>query len=556
MPKLLSFGSSTPRALVTANPGDRLSPLETQIVDHVFALVPSRAVSLGLHAYDGIVPDLSVEATGKWAVTAKHLLGRLSEVTESDLTPSRRFDRTLLRLRLEGLLFDIEDSREFDRNPMVFLTEPTLTAYMVRDYAPVSDRVAAIVRVLNSVPALLEAARERLERSLPRPFTTLAIQIGSGLPSHFSEAEAFASPCSASLREEVRAAREAATSQVLAFNDWLRNERLPHVTDDFALGRERFQRLLWVREGLTMPVEEVLRRGQADLRRNQERLSAIARREGVSADGLIARLNDRHPTPEELLPLVRRITEETREFVRKTDFVTIPEPEACQVRETPAWAHDLWSAAMNSPGPFDKAVDGIYWITAVDPDWTPTQKEEWMRTLNHSMLRNTTIHEVWPGHYLQRLHVRRTEQSLARKIWSSYSFAEGWAHYCEQAAIEAGFGGGSTDAEVTQLHDALLRDCRLVASIGMHTQGMSLAEATRLLQTEAHLEEINAQREAIRGTYDPQYFSYTLGKLEILSVRSKHLESRYHSSLRAFHDALLGFGTPPVGFLDALMTGP
>jgi uncharacterized protein (DUF885 family) len=541
---------------VTANSSDRLSPLETQIVEHVFLAVPSRAVSLGLHEYDGVVPDYSAEGTKRWAVTAKRLLDRLNEVAESDLTPPRQFDRTLLRLRLEGLLFDFEEWRELDRNPMVFLTEPTLTAYMVRDYAPVADRVTAIIRILNSVPVLLESARSRLERNLPRPFVTLAIQIGSGLPSHFEEGEAFAKTCSTSLRDEARKARERATSAVLSFVEWLRNERLPYVNDDFALGRELFQRLLWVREGLTISVDEVRRRGLTDLRRNQDRLTEIARAEGVSADQLIARLNDNHPTPEQLLPLVRRITDDAREFVRRTNFVTIPEPELCHVRETPAWAHDLWSAAMNSPGPFEKAVDGVYWITAVDPAWTPAQKEEWMRTLNHSMLRNTTVHEVWPGHYLQRLHVRKTEQTLARKVWSSYSFAEGWAHYCEQAALEAGFGGGSTDAEVTQLHDALLRDCRLVVSIGMHTQGMSLADATRLLRTEGHLEELNAQREAIRGTYDPQYFSYTLGKLEILSVRSKYLASRFHSSLKAFHDSLLGFGTPPIGFLDALLAAP
>ena len=176
-----------------------------------------------------------------------------------------------------------------------------------------------------------------------------------------------------------------------------------------------------------------------------------------------------------------------------------------------------------------------------------------MRTLNHAMLKNTTVHEVWPGHYLQALHFRRTEQSLAQKIWFSYSFCEGWAHYCEQLAIEAGFGDGSVAAEVTQLQDALLRDGRLLASVGMHTQGMSLAQATELLRTEAHLEPIHAEREAIRGTYNPEYFCYTLGKLAILDARSKYLGPKYGSSLRAFHDALLGFGNPPIGFLDGLL---
>jgi uncharacterized protein (DUF885 family) len=536
-------------------PTDRLSVVEKEIVAHLFVLRPTTAAYLGLHQYDGLLPDLSPESTDRWTATAKELLRGLEAIPESDLSVPRRLDRNLLRLLLEGNLFDLEETRELDRNPMVYLFHPDLTNYISRDYAPVADRVAGIVRILTSVPSLLEIAKRRLEPVLPRPFVTLAIQIGSGLPAHFEEGESFAGTGSPVLREEVRKAREGADAAVRSFIEWLRTERLPHVVDDFALGRERFQRLLWVREGLRTPVDEVLRRGRADLKRNQDRLADVARKEGVSVDQLVARLYEKHPRPEELLPLVRRLTDEIREFVREKELVTIPEPEACHVRETPAWARDLWTAAMSSPGPFEKPVDGIYWVTSIDPAWTPVQAEGWMRTLNHAMLKNTTVHEVWPGHYLQSLHFRQTSQTLARKVWSSYSFIEGWAHYCEQAALEVGFDGHSTSAEVTQLHDALLRDCRLIASIGMHTQGMPVSEAAKLLRTEAHLEEVHAEREAIRGTYNPEYFCYTLGKLAILDARAHHLATKYHGSLKAFHDALLGFGTPPIGFLDSLLAG-
>jgi uncharacterized protein (DUF885 family) len=538
---------------MAAGSTDSLSFLEKEITSHLFLARPTMAAYLGLHEYDGLLPDLSAESTSRWAAVARGLLRQLGDVDESRLSPARRLDRNLLRLLLEGTLFDLEESRELDRNPMSFLFQPDLTNYMARDYAPVADRVAGIVRILASVPSLLETARKRLEPVLPRPFVTLSVQIASGLTAHFEEGEAFAGTGSASLREEVHKAREGADAAVRSFAEWLRTERLPQATDDFALGLERFGRLLWVREGLTTPVHEVLRRGRADLKRNQDRLAEIARREGVTVDQLIAGLNEKHPSPEELLPLVRKVTDDTREFVRTKDLVTIPEPEACHVRETPPWARDLWTAAMNPPGPFEKPIDGIYWVTSIDPKWSSTQAEEWMRTLNYAMLKNTTVHEVWPGHYLQALHFRKTGQTLARKVWYSYSFTEGWAHYCEQAALEAGFDGRSTSAEVTQLHDAVLRDCRLVVSIGMHTQGMSVEDAARLLRTEARLEPVHAEREAIRGTYNPEYFCYTLGKLAILDVRAKYLDSRFHSSLKAFHDTLLGFGAPPIGFLDALL---
>ncbi len=532
---------------------DRLAALERTIVDHVFELRPPYASSLGLHEYDGRLPDTSVAATTRWASRGHELLRELASLPDADLAPPRRLDRQLLQLLLEGQLFDLEASREYDRNPMSYLFQSDLTNYISRDYAPVAVRVAAIAATLEATPALFDVARTRLERVLPRPFVTLAIQIAEGLPSHFAEGEAFSQAAVPQLRGRVHAAREAADASVLRFAEWLKAERLPMADESFPLGRERFQRLLWVREGLATPVEEVLRQGRADLRRNQERLAEIARDEGLTPARLIERVNDHHPKPDEVMPLVRNMTNDIREFVRKEDLASIPEPEVCHVRETPPWARDLWTAAMSPPGPFEKPVDGIYWVTTVDPAWTPTQQESWLRTLNYAMLKNTTVHEVWPGHYLQALHFRKTEQSLARKVWFSYSFTEGWAHYCEQVALEAGFDGRSMEAEVTQLADALTRNCRLVASIGMHTEGMSVAEATRLFETEAHLEPFHAQREAIRGTYNPEYFCYTLGKLAILDVRSKYLGPRFGSSLRAFHDALLGFGMPPIGFLDPLL---
>jgi len=535
------------------SPTDRLAFLEKESIAHLFVLRPTMASYLGLHEYDGVLPDVSRESTDRWAATAKEFLRELDEIPERDLPLARRLDRSLLRLLLEGNLFDLEETRELDRNPMSYLFQPDLTNYISRDYAPVATRVAAIVKVLTLVPALLETAKHRLERVLPRPFVTLAIQIANGLPSHFEEGESFAGTGSEALRDEVRKAREGADAAVRSFAEWLTKERLPNATDDFALGRERFQRLLWVREGLPMSVEEVLRRGRDDLKRNRERLAEISHREGVSVDQLIAHLYEKHPAPEDLLPTARKLTDETREFVRRKELVTVPEPEVVHVRETPPWARDLWTAAMSPPGPFEKPVDGIYWVTSVDPAWDIAKAEGWMRTLNYAMLKNTTVHEVWPGHYLQSLHFRKTEQSLARKVWFSYSFIEGWAHYCELAALEAGFDDRSTSAEVTQLHDALLRDCRLIVSIGMHTQGMSVADAARLLRTEAHLEEVHAQREAIRGTYNPEYFCYTLGKLMILDVRSKYLGPKFRGSAKEFHDTLLGFGTPPIGFLDSLL---
>jgi uncharacterized protein (DUF885 family) len=529
------------------------SALEQEIVDHLFRLQPSYAVGLGLHQYDGLVPDLSSTATEAWATGADGLLVRLRRFGDGELSDGRRVDRLLLQLLLESPLFDLREGHDYDRNPMSYLGSGSLTSYLVRDYAPVEHRVDAIVRTLEAFPRLLEDGRRRLHGPLPKPFVDLSLAIGGGLPTHFGEAEEFAAR--AGLGPKVAAARATAEEGVKAFLTWLRDECLPRATPDFALGAHRYQRLLWVREGIEASIDELRNAGAADLARNQARLKEIATEERVGIDELLDRISRDHPSATEVLPLARQFVDETRKFVVDRDLASIPEPAVCRVEETPVWGRALSTASMNPPGPFDTGpTDGIYYVTPVDPKWSPKQAEEWLRSFNRSLLRNITVHEVYPGHYLQFLHFHRRPGSLTRKVYLSPSFVEGWAHYAEQLAIEQGMGRGSHDAEVAEIHDALLRDCRLLASIGLHTQGMSLEEATQLFQREAHFERLPAEREAIRGTFNPEYYCYTLGKLAILDARRRLLDRQFQGSLRAFHDALLGSGCPPVGLLDALLT--
>ncbi len=530
--------------------------LEQEIIDHLFRLQPSYAVGLGLHGYDGKVPDLSSGATEAWATGADALLVRLHRFADADLPADRAVDRLLLQLLLESPLFDLREARDYDRNPMTYLGVASLTSYLVRDYAPAAQRIDAIVATLGAVPRILEEGRRRLHGPLPKPFVDLSLAIGGGLPTHFGEAEEFATR--AGLGGRVAAARAPAETAVVAFLSWLRDDCLPRSTPEFALGAHRYQRLLWVREGIEAPIEELRAAGAADLARNQARLTEIAAQQRTTIPAMLDRISQDHPPAPDVLPLARQFVEETKRFVTEHDLATIPEPAVCRVEETPIWGRALSTASMNPPGPFDTGpTDGIYYVTPVDPKWSPTQAEEWLRSFNRALLRNITVHEVYPGHYLQFLHFHRSGGSLARKVYLSPSFVEGWAHYTEQLAIEQGLGRGGFDAEVAEIHDALLRDCRLLASIGLHTQGMTLETATQLFQKEAHFERLPAEREAIRGTFNPEYFCYTLGKLAILDARRRLLDRQFHGSLRAFHDALLGSGCPPVGLLDALLTsGP
>jgi len=461
-------------------------------------------------------------------------------------------DLLLLRLVLEGSTFDVREAQRLERNPMSFLGPLSLTPYMCRAYAPAPLRVEAIGKVLSAVPAILEQGRRRLRGPLPRAFVELALQIGGGFPAHFADAEAFAR--AEHLEANVLAPRAAAEESLVRFLEWLRQEELPRATADFALGPEKFQRLLYVREGISVPYAEIERAGAADLARNRARLEEIARSTRLPVSALISHLQHDHPTAADLLASARGYVEECRRFVESKGLVSIPGPVAWRVEETPVWGRATTTASMDSPGPFDaQTTEGIYYVTLVDPSWTPEQQQEWLRTMHRPMLLNTAVHEVFPGHYLQALHFRATAGSLARKLYTSPSFVEGWAHYCEQLVIEAGLGADGTAAEATQLLDALLRDCRLLASIRMHAQGWTVADSTRLFEREAFLDRLPAEREAVRGTFDPEYFCYTLGKLSILDARHRLLAPRFGGDQRAFHDALLRFGCPPIGLLEGLL---
>jgi uncharacterized protein (DUF885 family) len=533
-------------------PSDPLGGLEREVVDHLFRLQPGYAVGLGLHEYDGRVPDLSPAATDRWASEADGLLRRLASLDSTSLPTDRRVDQLLLRLLLEGPLFYLRESRDFDRNPMVYVGSLSLTSYMVRDYAPAPERVSAIVRTLEALPKMLEQGRKRLVGPLPRPFVTLALSMGSGIPDHFAEAEGFAGK--AGLGGRVAAVRPAAESALTDFLRWLKEEMLPSANDDFALGAARYQRLLFVREGIEAPFDDIRLAGEADLARNRNRLAEIAAAQRSAPDKLLQSFDQDHPAADQVLATAAQFVEETRAFVVAHALATIPPGDRCRVEETPVYARATTTASMNPPGPFEaRSPDGVYYVTLVDPTWTPKQQDEWLRSFSRPMLRNITVHEVYPGHYLQFLHLRAAPGSLVRKVYLSDSFTEGWAHYTEQLAVESGFHHETAAAELAQLQDALLRNCRLLSSIGLHTAGWSVDRATALFQTEAHMDRLPAEREAIRGTFNPEYFCYTLGKLSILNARRRLLAGKFRGDLKAFHDAVLRFGAPPIGLLERFL---
>ncbi|EQD77220.1 protein containing DUF885, bacterial [mine drainage metagenome] len=546
--ELPSGASSTDRAFVD---------LEQRIVHQVLSLAPAGAVQLGLHAYDGLVPDLSEGAEERHCQAIRRLQHELEGILEGQLLPGARRDRGLLGLMLASDLFSLKELHVLERFPLAYVEGLQLVPYLARPYASPEVRAGAMVRLLTGVPGVLAEGRRRLRDPLPAPLLSVSQAMAAGLAPHYAETERFVRESAPGELSAYRKAREEADAAVEAFLGHL-SRAVERATDDFALGPERFQRLLYVREGLTLPWDELRRRGESDLRRNQERLAELAARAppGGSPAEALAELSRDHPGPDTLLPEARAFTEELRQFVLEKDFVTLPTPEHCRVEETPPVSRAWTTASLDPPGPFETATyEGVYHITPVEPSWEEQKQREWLESFNRPVLRNVTAHEVYPGHYLQLLHFRAHAKSLTRRCFLSGAFVEGWAHYAEQLVVEQGYRAGSPEAEMAQLHDALLRNCRLLASVDMHCRGRSLEEATALFQREGHLARFPAEREALRGTFNPEYFCYTLGKLEILEARRRYREEHPASPLKEFHDHLLALGAPPVGWISGLLSG-
>ena len=274
-----------------------------------------------------------------------------------------------------------------------------------------------------------------------------------------------------------------------------------------------------------------------------------------SVQQIVDDISKTHPTAQGLIPDTRDLLEDIRHALIDHGIVSLPSEDRCQVIETPTFMRYAF-AAMDSAGALEtEATESFYYVTPVEDHWTPEQAEEWLSKFDYNTLRIISIHEVYPGHFVHHLHNRYGRPlPLVNRVATSYAFTEGWAHYTEQMMLETDYGVGRPELRLTQLLEALVRNCRYVCSVAMHTGDMTVDEATKFFMDNAFMAEYPSRREALRGTFDPGYLNYTLGKLMILKLRDDYRRERNGDySLRGFHDRLLSYGAPPLPLLRNVM---
>ena len=536
---------------------------ERAIREH-WEFVPTAGSRIGRHEYDGRLPDFSSGRVARRIEELHRSLAQLSSLPPEDAQgadeESRmdRLSRSLLEMFLRRELFNLEEMRTLHNNPQRQVGYIGVGSYVQRDYAPLPDRLRAATEALRQVPDFLATLDNLTESELGEPVRDMAVEAYHGMASFYRTGLAAASAECATeapdVAAEFDAARENAATAVTEFAHRLQARR---TRPEFAIGSDLYRRMLEVGEGVNTPLLDVLSIGQANLEQNLRRLDEAAAlvAPGKSVREAVAQVSVNHPSAEALIPETRDMLEDIRQALIDHDIISLPSEERCQVTETPSYMRYAF-AAMDSPGGLEEvATEAFYYVTPVEPDWTPRQQEEWLTNFNYHTLKIISVHEVYPGHYVHNLHNRYGGGlPLINRVATSYAFTEGWAHYTEEMMLETEYGRDNPALWLTQLLEALVRNCRYLCSLGMHTQGMTVDEATQFFQAHAYMEEHPARREALRGTFDPGYLNYTLGKLMLLKLRQdwRRQEGAAYS-LRRFHDATLSWGGPPVPLLRQAM---
>jgi uncharacterized protein (DUF885 family) len=527
-----------------------------------FRARPSAGTEAGLHQYDGQLEDLSQARVEARIAELKQLQARLTAFDRTRLSFDDAIDAQALEGDLLGTLQGLEMLRTWENNPMAYVRVPGngVDGLIKRDFAAAPDRLRSIVARLQAVPSVYAAARANVKNP-PKEFTDLAIRMCKGSVGYFERtvpqwAKAAAGADAALFAEFEKANAEVvkATRELAA---WLETDLLPRSKGSYAIGEANFLAKLKYDDMVELPLDALLARGQAQLDKDHAAFIETARRidSAKTPAEVMKSLSDEHPTAEDLIPSIERSVEDARRFLVEKDIVTIPSEVRPLIAETPPFARGGSFASMDTPGPFEaKAKEAFYYVTPVEKDWDAKHQEEHLRLYNPSVVQMINVHEVWPGHYLQFLYAPRFP-TKTRKLTFSGTNAEGWAHYTEQMMVDQGFGGGSPKIRLAQLQEALLRDCRYVVGVKLHTKGMTVEEGAKLFVEMGFQEPANGFEEARRGAYNPTYLYYTLGKLEIQDLAREYMQAK-KASLKQFHDAFVAEGGLPIPLVRKILLRP
>jgi uncharacterized protein (DUF885 family) len=522
---------------------------------------PTNATFDGVHLHDDLLEDLSRTAVDAQVRTLGGFARRLASIDPARLTESERLERPAIEASIRARLFELETVRTWERNPQVYgdLLSTSLAGQVLFDYAPLPERARRVLSKLRQVPRLMQAARDNI-KDPPGIFVKVGLESLRGTLRFIEDdlPRALSALDDLHVLGDLADASTEASRAVGAYVQYLETEVAPKARGSFRLGRERLQEKLRVDEGIALDHDRLLAIATRELHATQEEFRrAAAKLDAKDPMAAWARAKHQHPDQGSVVATAQDQLEELKTFIQRQDLVSLPGSAQVQVAPTPRFYR--WTfASMWTPGPFEtRPLRAYYYITDADPAWPADRQDEHLRDFNYGALWAISIHEVYPGHFLHYQHLRQVASTFRKSIlFSSTAMVEGWAHYAEHMMVEAGFRRQDPAVRLGQLAESLIRLCRLVVGLRLHGEDLSVEQGVRFFRDEAYLEEGAARREAERGTFDPSYVLYALGKLMVLKLRDDYKHAHPDGfSLRGFHDTLLGNGTVPLWLHRNLLLG-
>ena len=522
---------------------------------------PTSATLDGIHTYDDHIEDMSRQGVEQHTRALSGFARRLQDINTNDLTAVEKAEQPMIASNIQARMFELEQTRTWERNPQLYSDTlcSSLAAQVVFTHAPLPERARRVLSKLRQTTRVVQAARDNI-KDPPGIFVKVGLETFRGalnfiekdLPRAFSELDDM------HLLGDLADASTEAVQAIGSYVQYLEEELAPKARASFRLGKGMFERKLKLDESIAMDADRLLAIALREFKTTQDEFRTLAGRlDGGDPIAAWRHAKESHPGPGELTGAAQKQLEELATFIDRHAIVSRPEGGAVIVAPTPEFYR--WSfASMWVPGPFEqKPTRAYYYLTDADPAWPLERQQEHLRDFNYPTLWAISIHEVYPGHFLHYQFLRRVESKVRKSImFSPASFVEGWAHYTEQMMVEAGFRRDDQTLKLGQLAEALIRLARFIVSIRLHVEDWSVEQGMRFFRDECFMEEGGARREAERGTFDPTYLVYSVGKLMLLKLRRDFKEqqgSKY--SQKAFHDQLLSNGTATFAAHRQLMLG-
>lgn len=555
----LALATTSARAQERSN--DTFDAAVDAFLDRYFDFYPTAAMAAGLHEYDGRLGDRSANAIEAYLTDIAAFEGQFLAYELTKLSPDQQLDRVVVLRQIDRDQFWLGELATWRQNPRYYSGQMDLSLLLLLDYAPLEVRMVSIIERLEQFPGLVAAARANIDNP-PRPFLETALITYRGLPRFLENdlVEALASVDDPELQQRFQRAMSQAAGALDDYAGELETRLDTPPFGEFAMGPESYRRMNEQLSVVDLPLDELKAIGEGELARLQNVAYELALEitgdvENPDRDAVVLAAFDAigqdQPTAEEIVSTAADVIDDLRTFVADSQIGTVL-PGDVEVREIPPFRRTNF-AYIFIPGPFETAATtGFYFIQPVERDWSEAVKAEFLTRNNNWAILNTSGHEAYPGHYHHRNHINRAP-TRAQQLLTAYVTTEGWAHYGEETSWRQGLAGGGPKLGLAVVQDALLRVVRYLASIGLHTEGMSVEAAEEMFRAVAYQDSVNARQQALRGTYDPEYLNYTLGKLMILRLRDDAraaAEARGEAfDLRAFHDELMSHGAPPVPWI-------